>query len=59
MGAIVSYLLMLQKYISSKQKTRKVKKAVHPPITFNNKPVQQVLLKKHLRLILDTSLTFD
>ena len=32
---------------------------MHPPIFFNNKPVQQVSLGKHLRLILDTSLTFD
>ena len=39
--------------------TRKIKKVVHPPIFFNNKPVQQVSLRKHLRLILDTSLTFD
>ena len=39
--------------------TRKIKKVVHPPIFFNNKPVQQVSSQKHLGLILDTSLTFD
>ena len=39
--------------------TRKVKKFVHPPIFFNNKPVQQVASQKHLVLILDISLTFD
>ena len=39
--------------------TRKVKKFAHPPIFFNNKPVQQVSSQKHLGLILDTSLTFD
>ena len=39
--------------------TRKVKKVVHPPIFFNNKPVQQISSQKHLGLILDTSLTFD
>ena len=27
--------------------TRKVKKVVHPPIFFNNKPVQQVSSQKH------------
>ena len=39
--------------------TRRVKKVVHPPIFFNNKPVQQLLSKKPAGLILDTSLTFD
>ena len=39
--------------------TRKVKKVVHPPILFYNKPVQQVSSQKHLGLIFDTSLTFD
>ena len=39
--------------------TRKAKKVIHPPIFFNNKPVQQVSSQKHLGLILDTSLTFD
>ena len=39
--------------------TRKVKKVVHPPIFFNNKAVQQVSSKKHLGLILETSLTYD
>ena len=39
--------------------TRKVKKVVHSPFFFNNKPVQQVSSQKHLGLILDTSLTFD
>ena len=38
--------------------TCKVKKIVHPPIFFNNKPVQQVSSQKHLSLILDTSLKF-
>ena len=38
--------------------TRKVKKVVHPPIFFSNKPVQQVSSQKHLSFILDTSLTF-
>ena len=39
--------------------TCKVKKVAHPPIFFNNKPVQQVSSQKHLDLILDTSLTLD
>ena len=39
--------------------TRKVKTVVRPPISFNNKPVQQVSSQKHLGVILDTSLTFD
>ena len=39
--------------------TREVKKAVHPPVFFNNKPVQQVSSQKHLGLILGTSLAFD
>ena len=34
----------------------KVKKVVLPPISFNNKPVQQVSLQKHLGVILGTSL---
>ena len=34
-------------------------RAVHPPIFFNNKPVQQVSSQKHLGIILGTSLTFD
>ena len=38
---------------------RKVKKVVLPPVYFNDKPAQQVSSQKHLRLILDTSLTFD
>ena len=32
---------------------------MHPPIFFNDKPVQQVSSQKHLDLTLDTSLTFD
>ena len=36
--------------------TRKVKKVVHPPIFFNNKPVQQVSLQNNLGLLLDISL---
>ena len=39
--------------------TCKVKKVVHPPIFFNNKPVQQVSSQKYLGLTVDTSLTFD
>ena len=39
--------------------TRKVKKVLHPPILFNNNPVQQFSSQKHLGLILDTCLTFD
>ena len=39
--------------------TCKVKKVVHPPIFFNNKPVQQVSPQKDLGLILDTFLAFD
>ena len=39
--------------------TCKVKTVVRPPISFNNKPVQQVSSQKHLGVILDTSLTFD
>ena len=31
--------------------TRKVKKVVHLPVFFNDKPVQQVSLQKHLGLI--------
>ena len=38
--------------------TRKDKKLVHPPIFFNNKPVQHILPQKHLGLTLDISLTF-
>ena len=34
----------------------KVKKVVLPPISFNNKLVQQVSLQKHLGVILGTSL---
>ena len=34
----------------------KVKKVVLPPISFNNKPVQQVSSQKHLGVILGTSL---
>ena len=44
-----------QKVIS----TRKVKKVLHPPIFFNNKPVQQVSSQKHLGLTLDIYLMFD
>ena len=32
---------------------------MHPPIFFNNNPVQEVSSQKPLGLILDTSLTFD
>ena len=39
--------------------TRNVRKVLHPPILFNNKPVQQVSSQNHLGLILDTSLMFD
>ena len=39
--------------------TRKVQKVVHPPIFFNNKPVQKVSSQKYLGLISDTSLTSD
>ena len=38
--------------------TPQVRKVVHVPILFNNKPVHQVSSQKHLGLILDTSLTF-
>ena len=42
-----------------KKFTRKVKKVIHLPIFFNNKPVPEFSLEKHLDLILDTSLKFD
>ena len=38
--------------------TRKVKKVLHPPIFFNNKPVQQVSQQKHLLLITPLLLQF-
>ena len=39
--------------------TRKVKKVVHPPIAFNNEPVQKVSSQEYLGLILDTILMID
>ena len=39
--------------------TRKVKKVVHLPISFNNKSFQQVSSQKHLGFTTETSLTFD
>ena len=34
-------------------------KAVHPPVSYNNNPVQQVSTQKRSGPILDASLTFD
>ena len=34
-------------------------KAVHPPVSYNNNPVQQVSTQKRSVPILDASLTFD
>ena len=39
--------------------SRKLKKATHPPLLFNNNNVSQVNYKKHLGVILDAKLTFE
>ena len=39
--------------------TCKVKKVVHSPIFFNNRPVQHVSSQKHLDLILDAFLMIE
>ena len=38
---------------------RKIKKATHPPLLFNNTNVSQVNSQKHLGVILDVKLTFE
>ena len=38
---------------------RKVKKAVHPPLLFNNASVTRTSSQKHLGIILDNQLKFD
>ena len=38
---------------------RKIKKAAHPPLLFNNNNVSQVNSQKHLGVILDVKLTFE
>ena len=39
--------------------SRKIKKATHPPLLFNNNKVSQVNSQKHLGVILDVRLTFE
>ena len=39
--------------------SRKLKKATHPPLLFNNNNASQVNSKKHLGVILDVKLTFE
>ena len=39
--------------------SRKLKKATHPPLLFNNNSVSQVNSQKHLAVILDVKLTFE
>ena len=39
--------------------SRKLKKATHPPLLFNNNNVSQVNSQKHLVVILDLKLTFE
>ena len=39
--------------------SRKLKKATHPPLLFNNNNVSQVNSQKHLVVILDVKLTFE
>ena len=39
--------------------SRKIKKATHPPLLFNNNNVSQVNSQKHLGVILDVKLTFE
>ena len=39
--------------------SRKLKKATHPPLLFNNNNVSQVTSQKHLRVILGLKLTFE
>ena len=39
--------------------SRKIKKATHPPLLFNNNNISQVNSLKHLGVILDVKLTFE
>ena len=39
--------------------TRRVKKVVHLPILFKNKPIEQISSHKYLGLVLEPFLTFD
>ena len=39
--------------------SRKLKKATHPPLIFNNNNVSQVNFQTHLGVILDVKLTFE
>ena len=39
--------------------TRRVKKVVHLPVLFKNKPVEQISSHKYLGLVLEPFLTFD
>ena len=39
--------------------SRKIKKATHPPLLFNNNNVSQVNSQKHLGVIVDVKLTFE
>ena len=39
--------------------SRKLKKATHPPLHFNNNNVSQLNFQKHLGVILDVKLTFE
>ena len=39
--------------------SRKIKKPLHTPLTFNNTNVKQTAFQKHLNLILDSQLSFQ
>lgn len=39
--------------------TRRVKKVVHLPILFKNKPIEQISSHKYVGLVLEPFLTFD
>ena len=39
--------------------SRKLKTILHPSITFNNNPLSLCPARKHLRLVLDSKLTFN
>ena len=39
--------------------SRKITKSNHPTLIFNDNPVRQVALQKHLRMLLDCKLNFE
>ena len=39
--------------------SRKTKKIIHPPLTFSKNTLSQTTSKKHLGVILNSSLSFD